>query len=78
MLGITDSKMSEWVQERLTAHPYSTYEDPPPSVLQKALLFLELTFTAPLDPYHHGWSPLPKGLVNLDGICIPCQRAMMS
>jgi hypothetical protein len=68
MLEITDSKMSEWVQERLTAHPYSTYEDPPPKVLQKALLFLELTFTAPLDPYHHGWSPLPKGLVNLDGI----------
>ena len=31
MLGITDSKMSEWVQERLTPHPYSTYEDPPPS-----------------------------------------------
>ncbi|MDQ4017361.1 MAG: alpha/beta hydrolase [Thermoproteota archaeon] len=30
MLGITDSKMSEWVQERLTPHPYSTYEDPPP------------------------------------------------
>src|ERR671911_1841296 len=30
MLGITDSKMSEWVHERLTPHPYSTYEDPPP------------------------------------------------
>ena len=30
MLEITDSKMSEWVQERLTLHPYSTYEDPPP------------------------------------------------
>ena len=29
MLGITDSKMSEWVHERLTPHPYSTYEDPP-------------------------------------------------
>jgi hypothetical protein len=30
MLGITDPKMSEWVQERLlTPHPYSTYEDPP-------------------------------------------------
>ncbi len=31
MLGITDPKMSQWVKERLTAHPYSTYEDPPPS-----------------------------------------------
>ncbi|MFL6509320.1 MAG: hypothetical protein ACJ704_15475 [Nitrososphaeraceae archaeon] len=30
MLGISDSKMSEWVQERLTPHPHSTYEDPPP------------------------------------------------
>jgi pimeloyl-ACP methyl ester carboxylesterase len=29
MLGITDPKMSEWVQERLTSHPYSTYEDAP-------------------------------------------------
>lgn len=31
LLGITDPKMSEWVQERLTPHPYSTYEDPPPA-----------------------------------------------
>ena len=31
MLGITDPKMSQWVQERLTPHPYSTYEDPPPT-----------------------------------------------
>jgi pimeloyl-ACP methyl ester carboxylesterase len=31
MLGITDPKMSEWVQERLTPHPYGTYEDPPAS-----------------------------------------------
>ena len=31
MLGITDPKMFQWVKERLTAHPYSTYEDPPPS-----------------------------------------------
>ena len=31
MLGITDPKMSKWVQERLTPHPYSTYEDPPAS-----------------------------------------------
>ena len=31
MLGITDPKMSEWVQERSTPHPYSTYQDPPPS-----------------------------------------------
>ena len=31
MLGITDPKMSKWVQDRLTPHPYSTYEDPPAS-----------------------------------------------
>jgi pimeloyl-ACP methyl ester carboxylesterase len=31
MFGITDPKMSKWVQERLTPHPYSTYEDPPAS-----------------------------------------------
>jgi pimeloyl-ACP methyl ester carboxylesterase len=31
VLGITDPKMSDWVQERLTPHPYSTYEDPPTS-----------------------------------------------
>ncbi|HEV3432418.1 MAG TPA: alpha/beta fold hydrolase [Nitrososphaera sp.] len=31
MLEITDPKMSDWVQERLTPHPYSTYEDPPAS-----------------------------------------------
>jgi pimeloyl-ACP methyl ester carboxylesterase len=31
ILGITDPKMSKWVQERLTPHPYSTYEDPPAS-----------------------------------------------
>jgi hypothetical protein len=30
MLGITDPKMSEWVQERSTPHPYSTYQDPHP------------------------------------------------
>jgi len=31
MLGIADPKTSEWVQERLTPHPFSTYEDPPAS-----------------------------------------------
>jgi len=31
MLGISDPKMSQWVQERLTPHPYSTYEDPLPT-----------------------------------------------
>jgi pimeloyl-ACP methyl ester carboxylesterase len=29
MLGITDPKMSEWVQKRLTPHPYSTYVGSP-------------------------------------------------
>ena len=31
LMGITDPKLAEWVQERLTPHPLSTYEDPPPS-----------------------------------------------
>jgi pimeloyl-ACP methyl ester carboxylesterase len=31
VLGINDPQMSEWVQERLTPHPYCTYEDPPAS-----------------------------------------------
>ena len=30
MVGISDPKMSKWVEERSTPHPYSTYEDPPP------------------------------------------------
>lgn len=29
--GITDTKMAEWVQKRLTPHPLSTYTDPPPA-----------------------------------------------
>jgi pimeloyl-ACP methyl ester carboxylesterase len=29
MLGISGPKLSKWVEERLTPHPYSTYEDPP-------------------------------------------------
>ena len=36
MIGITEPKMSEWVQERLTPHPYSTYEDPPASSTQES------------------------------------------
>lgn len=31
-LGITDPIISKWVQERLTAYPYSTYEDLSPSI----------------------------------------------
>lgn len=31
MLGITDPKMSKWVQARLTPHPYGIDEDAPPS-----------------------------------------------
>ena len=30
-LGITDPRLASWLQERLTPHPLSTYEDPPPS-----------------------------------------------
>ena len=31
LVGITDPRMAEWVQERLTPHLISTYEDLPPS-----------------------------------------------
>jgi pimeloyl-ACP methyl ester carboxylesterase len=78
MLGITDPKMSKWVQERLTPHPYSTYEDPRLLVRQKALLFLELTYTAHSDTFHHGWNLLLQGPVNSNGMYIPWQRAMVS
>jgi pimeloyl-ACP methyl ester carboxylesterase len=36
MLGITDPKMSRWVQERSSPHPYNTYEDPPASGTQES------------------------------------------
>lgn len=36
MFGITDPVISKWVQERLTPHPYNTYEDPPPTPLGDA------------------------------------------
>ena len=29
-LGIADPKLAEWLEQRLTPHPLSTYEDPPP------------------------------------------------
>ncbi len=29
-LGITDSQIADWMQARMTPHPISTYEDPPP------------------------------------------------
>jgi pimeloyl-ACP methyl ester carboxylesterase len=30
-LGIIDPKLADWARERFTPHPFSTYEDPPPS-----------------------------------------------
>jgi len=33
ILGIPDPIISKWVQERSIAHPYTAYEDPPPSAL---------------------------------------------
>jgi pimeloyl-ACP methyl ester carboxylesterase len=30
-LGVTDPRLAAWMQERFTPHPFSTYEDPPPS-----------------------------------------------
>lgn len=30
-LGVTDSKLAAWMQERFTPHPFSTYVDAPPS-----------------------------------------------
>jgi pimeloyl-ACP methyl ester carboxylesterase len=72
MLGITDPTMSQWVQERLTPHPYSTYEDPHPLliILYKAMLFLELIFIVQLDLCPLGWSPLLQMLANSNGMYI--------
>ena len=58
------------VQERLTPHPYRIYDIRPVLVVQKVLLSLELTFAAHWDPFHHGWIPCCKGLVNFNGMCI--------
>ncbi len=30
-LGVTDPKLAEWMEARFTPHPFSTYEDAPPS-----------------------------------------------
>jgi hypothetical protein len=54
-LGITDSKMSKWVQERQTSHPYSLILR---LVSHKALLSLEPTFTVHWGRFLHGWSHL--------------------
>ena len=54
-LGISDPKLAEWVQARLTPHPISTYEDPPPlggpessSVPRSFISCTEGPFGAPL------------------------------
>lgn len=70
MLGITDPKISQWVQERLTSHPYSTYEDPPPSGTLQSASILEPTFTVRRGRFHPGWNHLLQGPVSLDGECI--------
>jgi pimeloyl-ACP methyl ester carboxylesterase len=65
MFGITDAKMSKWVEERLTRiHIALTKIHYRLLAIQKALLFLEFTFTAPSDTFHHGWSPLPQERVD--------------
>ena len=45
MLGITDPKMSKWVQQRLTSHHIALMKIHRLLVIRKALLFLELIFT---------------------------------
>lgn len=42
-LGISDPNLAEWVQARLTPHPISTYEDPPPSGGLESASFLEVS-----------------------------------
>ena len=64
MLGITDPKMCEWVQERLTSLLIALMKMHPLQVLRRVLLFLEPIFTVPSDPFHHGWNLLQQGLVD--------------
>jgi len=79
MLGITDPKMSKWVQERLTSHPYGTYEDLPASTTPESASILRTHIHCTIGPLS-SWmeSPFPQGLVNLNGMCIPWQQDMMS
>ncbi len=39
VLGVTDPKIAEWMEQRLTPHPYSTYENaPPPATPESAFV----------------------------------------
>ncbi len=57
MLGITDPKMSQWVQERLTPHPYSTYEDPPPSGTSESASVPRTYIHCTLEPFARWTEP---------------------
>ncbi len=57
MLGITDPKMSKWVQERLTPHPYSTYEDPPASGTPESASITRTYIHCTLGPFSSWMEP---------------------
>jgi hypothetical protein len=57
MLGITDPKMSKWVQERLTSHPYSTYEDPPGSTTPESASILRTHIHCTIGPLSSWMEP---------------------
>ncbi len=54
LLGITDANLAEWMRERLTPHPISTYEDPPPTGREESVsiprTFIHCT-VGPLAPW---------------------------
>jgi pimeloyl-ACP methyl ester carboxylesterase len=65
MLGITDPKMSKWVQDRLTPHPYSTYEDPPPSSTPQSVSIPRSYIHCTVGPLSSWMEPFAKRARNL-------------
>jgi pimeloyl-ACP methyl ester carboxylesterase len=65
MLGITDPKTSEWVQERLTPHPYSTYEDPPAPGTQQSASIPRTYIHCTLGPFSSWMEPFATRARNL-------------
>jgi pimeloyl-ACP methyl ester carboxylesterase len=78
MLGITDPKMSEWVQERLTPHPYSTYEDLPAPGNPESTSIPRTYIHCILRPLSPWMEPFAARACKLEWNVHTRQRAMMS
>ncbi len=71
MLGITDPKISQWVQERLTSHPYSTYEDPPPSGTLQSASVPRTYITLKIRRAHNAWIYCYSSVIFYPHFCFP-------